>query len=395
MKNRNSGSCCSLCQSKSIERVFHLAQVPTQDGVMYDSHSGAKSAPQGGIELILCKDCGYIENIGYEDKKVGFDEYDFSLSFSPLFSNFIDQLTEELIEKHELWGKSVLEVGCGDGYFLKNICRKAKAWGIGIDPGYMVNKDTLGNWDPIIIRDYYDEKHAMVKPDIIFSRHVLNVCHNPFELLKTVRKNLENHRDCTVYFEVPDANYTFGEKVLWNVVFEHKSWFTADSLSLMFEAAGFEVTSTGLCWNDEYLMLEAKPRDLDKPYKSRTDKKRIQAFVNKVKEFSQFVGAIQTESKARLSEISKSEKKTVMWGAGARGISFLNMFKINGLVECVVDINPLRQGKFMPISAHKVVAPDELKSINPDLIIINNPTYAKEIMDQSRKIGLEPEFWVL
>ncbi|MDW3652896.1 MAG: class I SAM-dependent methyltransferase [Bacteroidia bacterium] len=395
MKNRNPDSCCSLCQSRSIESVFHLAQVPTQDGVMYDSHSGAKSAPQGGIELILCEDCGYVENIGYEDKKVGFDEYDFSLSFSPLFSNFIDQLTEELIEKHELWGKPVLEIGCGDGYFLKKICRKAKAWGVGIDPGYVVEQDNIGNWDPIIIRDYYDDKHALIKPDIIFCRHVLNVNKDPLGFLKRLRKNLEDHKDCTIYFEVPNANYTFGEKVLWNVVFEHKSWFTEDSLSLLFELCGFEVSSTGLCWNDEYLMLEARPRDMDKAYKSSINKKRIQSFVDQVKEFNKYVGSIQTESIARLNEISTKETRTVMWGAGARGVSFLNMFKLNGLIECVVDINPMRQGKFMPISAHKVVAPDDLKEINPELIIINNPTYAEEIMHQSREIGLEPEFWVL
>jgi len=395
MKNRNSGSCCSICQSSSVEQVFDLAQVPTQDGVMYESFSGAKSAPRGGIELMLCNNCGYVENIGYEQKKVGFDDYDFSLSFSPLFSDFIDQLTGELIEKHELWGKSVLEIGCGDGYFLKKLCRKAKAWGVGIDPGYVVRQDKIGNWDPIIIRDYYNEKHALVKPDVIFCRHVLNVYGDPIGFLKTLRKNLEEHRDCTIYFEVPHAKYTFGEKILWNVVFEHKSWFTEDSLSFLFELCGFEVTSTGLCWNDEYLMLEARPRDLDKPYSSKVDKKRVKAFVNQVQEFSQYVGSIQTESKARLNDISTKEKKTVMWGAGARGVSFLNMFKINGLVECVVDINPLRQGKYMPISAHKVVAPDELKQIKPDLIIINNPTYAEEIMHQSREIGLEPEFWVL
>ena len=124
---------------------------------------------------MLCNNCGYVENIGYEKKKVGFDDYDFSLSFSPLFSDFIDQLTEKLIEKHELCGKSVLEIGCGDGYFLKKLCRKAKAWGVGIDPGYVVKQDKIGNWDPIIIRDYYNEKHALVKPDVIFCRHVLNV----------------------------------------------------------------------------------------------------------------------------------------------------------------------------------------------------------------------------
>ena len=395
MKNRNAGSCCSICQSSSVERVFDLAQVPTQDGVMYKSFSGAKSAPSGGIVLMLCKDCGYIENIGYEDKKVGFDDYDFSLSFSPLFSDFVEELTDELIAKHQLWGKSIMEIGCGDGYFLKKICRKAKAWGIGIDPGYVVRQDEIKKWDPIIIRDYYHQGHALIKPDVIFCRHVLNVCGDPVGFLKTLRKNLGDHKDCTLYFEVPHARYTFGEKVLWNVVFEHKSWFTEDSLSHLFEACGFEVSSTGLCWNDEYLMLEARPIDKGEAFDSYVDRNRIRSFIKKVREFSSYVGTIQTESKARLTEISDKEKRTVMWGAGARGVSFLNMFKINGLVECVVDINPLRQGKFMPISAHRVVAPAELKEINPDVIIINNPTYAKEIMDQSREIGLEPEFWVL
>ena len=76
-------------------------------------------------------------------------------------------------------------------------------------------------------------------------------------------------------------------------------------------------------------------------------------------------------------------------------LTFLNMFPLKETVQYVVDVNPLRQGKYIPGTGHKVISPDQLKKEEPDLIIINNPTYEQEIKQHAYELGLKSDFWVL
>jgi hypothetical protein len=60
-------------------------------------------------------------------------------------------------------------------------------------------------------------------------------------------------------------------------------------------------------------------------------------------------------------------------------------------IACAVDINPHRQGYFMPGTGHPIVGPEQLLEVRPDQVIVMNPIYRKEIGEQLRGLGLEPE----
>ncbi|MEM7237791.1 MAG: methyltransferase, partial [Pseudomonadota bacterium] len=60
-------------------------------------------------------------------------------------------------------------------------------------------------------------------------------------------------------------------------------------------------------------------------------------------------------------------------------------------VEQVVDINPHKQGKFLPGTGHRVVAPDMLVGSPPDTVVVMNPIYLPEIGAQLGDLGLSPE----
>ncbi len=104
---------------------------------------------------------------------------------------------------------------------------------------------------------------------------------------------------------------------------------------------------------------------------------------------------IKATSAQKINQLKADQKRTIAWGAGARGVSFFNIFDLAEEVPFIIDINEKRQGKFLPGSGQKIVAPDLLTSYDPDLVIITNPTYADEIMAHTRSLGVDPEFWVL
>lgn len=252
---------CYLCASDDVVDFFQMPPVPTQDGIMCASEEEAKSVVKGSINLRFCKNCGFIGNEGYESKKISFGTYDFSNDHSPLFKAFVNQQCEGLIQRYDLRGKTILDIGCGDGFFLEAICKNGGNRGIGIDSGFdhAKRKPTEGT-NISFIKDYYSEKYQYFEVDFIACRLVIDLLGDPIDFLKILRRNLESRSKTIVYFEVPNAQYTFGEMVIWNVVYEHRSWFSEDSLAYLFEKTGFEVLNVAPCWQDEFLGIEVRPK---------------------------------------------------------------------------------------------------------------------------------------
>ncbi|MFN2373493.1 MAG: hypothetical protein ABR545_06735 [Cyclonatronaceae bacterium] len=97
----------------------------------------------------------------------------------------------------------------------------------------------------------------------------------------------------------------------------------------------------------------------------------------------------------KIESVRNMGLKIVIWGSGSRAITFLNTYDLQNVVDFVVDINPDRQGTFMPKTGHPVKKPEVLKSYQPDIIIIVNPTYQHEIKEQAEQMGLNCEYWIL
>ena len=64
-------------------------------------------------------------------------------------------------------------------------------------------------------------------------------------------------------------------------------------------------------------------------------------------------------------------------------------------IQFVVDINPNRQGAFIPGTAQEIIAPERLLDIQPQLIILTNPIYEQEIRQQVAEMNLDCQFDIL
>lgn len=93
----------------------------------------------------------------------------------------------------------------------------------------------------------------------------------------------------------------------------------------------------------------------------------------------------------RLEEANAAGKKVVIWGASSKGVAFLTSLRNGDTVEYAVDINPYKQGRFMPGAGQEIVGPDFLEDYRPDLVIPMNPIYLEEIRSDLMGRGLTPE----
>jgi hypothetical protein len=72
-------------------------------------------------------------------------------------------------------------------------------------------------------------------------------------------------------------------------------------------------------------------------------------------------------------------------------VSFLATLGLGDEVSAVVDINPFRQGRFMPGTGHAIVAPDALRGLRPECVVVMNPIYRLEIAAQLEKLRIDAE----
>jgi hypothetical protein len=389
--NQPQRSTCPICQSEHITDFFEAQNIPAQDGVVWPTREQALEAPTGEIKLVACYNCHYIYNRAYEATKITFLDYDFSLHYSATYQKFNRTIIDSLISNHDLRQKSILGVACGRGHFLVQLCQTAENTGLGIDPSYEPSADLT--FDPNQIsfeKDYYSDKHRELKFDFITCRHLIDELDHPVEFLKLFQQNLKPNSKTGVYIEVPNAFKTFTNKLIWNIGYAKRSWFTPYSINYLLALAGFKVSKIGKYLDGDYLGIEAIPTERGSHLPDLKEEDTLQVLQDFAKAYQQG----RKEWEAVFDHWAKQKYKVALWGAGMRGINFLSSFPKHDTITTVVDINPHRQGKYLPTSAFQVQAPEVLKDQSLDVIIISNATYKSEIIKHARALGFEGTFEV-
>ena len=107
--------------------------------------------------------------------------------------------------------------------------------------------------------------------------------------------------------------------------------------------------------------------------------------------FAQRFSAKRAEWQRRVSHLKEAGQRAVVWGGGAKAVSFFSLLEIGGQIEYVVDINPGKQGSYLAGSGLPIVAPAFLKRYRPDVVIVMNPLYKGEIDQQLADLGISAE----
>ena len=95
--------------------------------------------------------------------------------------------------------------------------------------------------------------------------------------------------------------------------------------------------------------------------------------------------------KDKIADLKKRGEQMVIWGAGMRGINFLNQFGDESVFPKIVDINKNRQGRYLPGSGFLIDSPETLRALQPKRILLSNPAHKREIRSQLEEMGVASE----
>jgi hypothetical protein len=205
--------------------------------------------------------------------------------------------------------------------------------------------------------------------------------------MTTVGHAIKDQSKSILFFEVPNALSTVRDLAIWDLIYEHCSYFTPQSLTRLFAASGFCVKRTYEVYEGQFICTEASA----KKEESSDDCLLIHvddALRNHIDDFAQSFHRKIKEWRHRLKEMFMTEKRIVVWGAGSKGATFLNLNSAADQIRYVVDINPRKQGMYVSGTGQEIVSPEFLKDYDPDLVLIMNPIYNEEIRGVMRLLDI-------
>lgn len=380
---------CPVCTSTGLQHILDLPQLPVLANVLWENQEDALAAPRGDVSLVFCDNCGHVFNRAFDPQAMEYDaQYENSLHFSPRFQQYADQLAHYLVDQYHLRGKKIVEIGSGKGDFLRMLCDYGQNDGVGFDPSH---DPAAVKTHPSItfVRDAYSEQYSDPPADLICSRHTLEHLPNPAEFVQMLRRAAGSRKDTVLYFEVPNLRYILRDTAVWDIIYEHYSYYSPQSLAYLFTLHGFDVLKLNEDFDGQFLSIEAAPGMLGASTQAARDRLSLHDQTKQITGFGQRSREKISRWQNQVEALRANGNRAVVWGAGSKGISFLNLIKVGEEIQYVVDINPRKRNKYVTGAGQQIVPPEHLKTHRPDTIIVMNPIYQDEIQATVEALGIK------
>ena len=376
---------CPVCLGSSARPLATLPAMPLVGCQFARSRSEAVGAGLGTIELVLCKGCGHLYNRAFEPERVAYtSDYDNALHHSARFRAELEAIADRLIQAHDLRGKSIIEIGCGGAEFLSFMCARGGNRGVGYDPTQKQKKARVGAGSLTIIPETFSSK-GQAAADAVCALHVL-------EHLSSLEGTLRQAREAIKvqglgYFEVPNGLFIVRDLSVWDLTYEHVSYFLPSSFQRALEQSGFYVRQLTTRFGQQYLVAETSAAY---PSQGFPDAPPHADFSDT---FPAALAEILANWRRRLDSLAANGRRAILWGAGTKAVSFLNMLRhpADRGIEYLIDINPTKAHRFVPGTAQEIMPPEFLREYAPDVVFVMNPEYLTEIHTLLNSLRVECE----
>jgi hypothetical protein len=343
----------NFSKNVSVSPLMKEITVPVFQNKVYNSFEEAVNAVKGPVRLVRADESGFVFNDHFDGSVMVYDEkYQNEQGNSAVFREHLLSVLE-LLKTFGIAGKKIVEVGCGKAVFFdKMLAEGFDCWGF--DPTYEGS-------NPRIIKEYFSEKFNDIHAEVIILRHTLEHIEHPFTFLHQLAKanDFKGH----LFVEVPTFDWIEQKAAFWDIFYEHCNYFTESSLAEMFEDS-----KTGSFFGGQYIYIWADLSKL-KPTISALNSNdyNLDVLKNSYNHYKQLVNS--TES-------------FVVWGAGGKGSTFLNIIDNDRKrIKYVVDINPVKQFKYIGGTGHQIFPPSFIKGNEVENILVMNENYHDEIKE--------------
>ena len=355
---------CRICRSTDLVEVLHYARAPRNIERLLETDELARD---GAVELraARCGNCGHVQ-LPVQLQVDYYEDYLMSHSHAKKMQEFQRTQAAGFLEHFALKGGRVFEAGCGDGQFSVTLremgCEvlanepSAKARGACEARGL----ETIAGY---VTRGAFGELHGTF--DAVVARQVLEHVPDPNDFLQELRSLLKPGGAGLI--EVPSLEQALENERFFDFFPDHLSYFSATTLAHVCTRNMFEVVQVRRAMDGEY----------NEAWIRRTEAPDLEAI-------RLAAGAIAGAFGAFLSAEAARSRKVAVWGAGAKGVLTLAMVDAAS-VAYLIDSDPVKHGRYTPVSHLEVLPPQKLAESPVNTVIITALAYRDEISRDLRE----------
>ncbi|WP_236189276.1 class I SAM-dependent methyltransferase [Pseudomonas paraglycinae] len=334
--------------------LYRVTDLPVLQNRTFADPESAKASARADMLLVQDERSGLIFNAAFDADKLIYDaDYQNEQAHSGQFQKHLSDV-EGIIARH-FKGQELIEVGCGKGYFLELL--KGLGYRItGIDPAYE------GENADVIKAPF--TRGLGLEADAIVLRHVLEHIQDPLGFLAVIAE--ANQGGGQIYIEVPCFDWILEHRAWFDLFYEHVNYFRLDDLRRMFGT----VHEAGHLFGGQYLYIVADLATLRLTPEQPVPRLALP---------DDFTASLE-----RAVQIIQGapEQGSAIWGASSKGVIYSLFLQRAGVaVDRVVDINPAKQGRYLPLSGARVSSPQEAMDALPEgaNLFVMNSNYLEEI----------------
>jgi len=345
------------------------------------------------LHVKTCEECALVQIPSVTSRESLFSpDYVYYSSFSSSWLQHSQDYVKKMVQLLDLSQSDlVIEVASNDGYLLQYFV-DCGIEVLGIEPSSGVASAAIEKKVPTIVEFFgldMAKRLALVKkPKLIVANNVLAHVPDLHDFIGGFSELISN--DGLITFEFPHLVSLIQNTQFDTVYHEHYSYLSITSLLPIFEkhqltVVDIEKLATHGGSLRVFVAKIASGREVSTAVRDvlREEANYDPRLELVWRDLQEKVESIKFNLLAELIKCKQAGVKVAAYGAAAKGNTLLNFCGLDAsLISYVVDLNPNKQGKYLPGSRIPVYGVDELYTNTPDALLLLPWNLSDEIKSQ-------------
>jgi SAM-dependent methyltransferase len=383
---------CRFCGA-TVEGVFaDLGTSPLANSYLPPERVNAME-PFYPLRALVCGECFLVQLEEFQTPEAIFSDYAYFSSYSSSWIEHSRRYSEEMVARLALNAHShVVEIASNDGYLLQ-FFHERQIPVLGIEPAANVAKVALQKGIPTLVEFFGVQTASSLagesSADLLLGNNVLAHVPDLNDFVAGMKILLKPGGVITMEF--PHLMRLI-EDNQWDTIYhEHFSYFSFLTVSRVFAAHGlrlFDVQELPT-HGGSLRIYGAHVDDPDKPEsdaaRELAERERAAGY-ERLETYLGYGRRVEADKRQILSfliDLKQQGLSVVGYGAPAKGNTLLNYCGLRqDFIDYTCDLNPHKQGHFLPGSHIPIRSPEAILKDKPDVVLIMPWNLKDEIVEQ-------------
>ena len=370
---------CPVCAHTLAVPFFAGGQQPLATLGWPQSPGEALAMPRLPLDFVQCPCCSHVWNTAFSYDDVPYrSQPNRMYNSGQIWQGHLAETRDRLLAYLPA-APTVVEIGCGDGHFLRGLAEARAGQGdyIGFDPNSSPETGQGVRFQARLFEPLRDVPALL--PDAIVIRHVLEHFTAPAVLLEQLAWAVsQSGKVCHLFAEVPCIDRVFDSDRLADFFYEHVSHFTSDSFRHLLTRAG------SLCelvhgYDGEvvFACVELGVAPVHVARAAAADAFAQRSVVNRARIAD------------KLAALHASGVRVAIWGGTGKSAAFIHHYALDAArFPLVVDSDAAKAGTYVPGTGQPIHFRDQLKAQPVDVVIIPTQWRAGDIVAEMTREGI-------